>query len=414
MRSVISVIAALLAGAALLASLGWGAPPPPTPSTPSPGVSVLPILKIPFHFASLWVVDPTKVQPVLAVAQGSKAMWPIVYDLRPKLVHLTWAPNDFPQAKIPDLVAGKGGYSLELVLNGYVLMRGPDGALGQYYAYATQQALYGCPPGKTCLGTTIQATTWYSMPAPWQLELRVWEPKLRVWEPKRVLRRDPPQLPILKPCPGNPTQLCPAPPDPPDPESAEAMKVRTTVTRSGPEVSYFTAYIYPTFQHPRCTTCHSLGSLAALKNRHATLGGASWGPGPPYDVAQVPTPRGTLLTCGGGCHYPKMVDPEIQGILNIVPGKKFDDNEWKAPGSDMGINWTGKSAFEICKIVTTNLPAAQALKHHFHDDVRLAWAVQSGMLPVGRASLPLAWPHSYFQWKEITTVWADNGFPCPK
>jgi hypothetical protein len=109
-----------------------------------------------------------------------------------------------------------------------------------------------------------------------------------------------------------------------------------------------------------------------------------------------------------------MGDEKIAAISILVPGFRFDDKEWKAPGADMGINWTGKSAVEICKIVTTKLPTRQLLKHHFHDDIRIAWAVHSGKLPTGRLPLPVAPPGSYLEWKKFTTAWADSGFPCPK
>lgn len=106
-----------------------------------------------------------------------------------------------------------------------------------------------------------------------------------------------------------------------------------------------------------------------------------------------------------------------QQMLQYIPGKTFDDREWKAPGADMGINWTGKSASEICKIVTTNLPSAEKLMHHFHDDARIAWAVHSGRLPLmakKQNPLPVAPPGNYPEWVKITRIWAFGGFPCPK
>lgn len=261
-------IGTLVVGAVFLASFSVAAPPPiaPTPLTQVPG---LPILKIPFHFASLWVYDPSTLQ-AQAMAQANKAVWPIAYDLRPiGGIHLMWVPDDFPQEKIPDLVAGKGGYSLGLVLNGKVLERGPDGWSGEYNAYFVQPgapALYGCPPGKWCLGTTIHPKTWYSWWSkwpPWYLELRVARP-----EPMRPPKPQKPQLPIFKPCPDDPFKLCPQPPPGPEP-----VKVKATVVQK-PAGSYFAEKLYPTFQHPRCRTCHYVGTPAGLINEHAAIGGA--------------------------------------------------------------------------------------------------------------------------------------------
>ncbi len=393
-------VVTLVAVAALIASFGVAAPPPTAPPTPSLQVPDLSITKAPFHFVNLWVLDPSKGQPVQAVAQANKATWPIIYDLRPKtLIHLTWLADGFPQAKIPDLVAGKGDHSLGLALNGKVLQRGPDGSSGEYYAYAVYpgaSALVGCPPGKTCLGTTIQATTWNSMWAPWQLELQL---RKKMWLQSQQSQQS--QVLTLGPCPGDPTKLCPQPPTPKGPEP---IKIKARVERSGPPVSFFAAKLYPTFQHDRCRTCHYLLTPAGLSNQHKNIGIG--------EITQVSTPRGTLLTCGGGCHYPHMSDPMIDQILQYVPGGKFDDQEWKVPGADMGINWTGKSAVEICTIIRNKLPSAQALKHHFHDDIRIAWAVHSGRLPAGPPR-PVAPPGSYQEWRKITTAWADNGFPCP-
>lgn len=389
-------IVTLVTAATLIASFGVAAPPPTAPPTPVRPLPDLSLQKVPFHFVNLWVLDASKAQPVQAVAQANNATWPIIYDLRPKtLIHLTWVADGFPQAKIPDLLAGKGDHSLGLALNGRVLQRGPDGLSGEYYAYAVNPgapSLYGCPPGKTCLGASIQATTWNSISAPWQLELQLWK-RTRV-QPQQ------PQVPILGPCPGDPTKLCPQPPPGPEP-----IKIKASVKRSGPEVSYFAAKLYPTFQHDRCRTCHYLLTPAGLINQHKAIGIGG--------VTQISTPRGTLLTCGGGCHYPHQSDFKIDEILQYVPGGKFDDQEWKAPGADMGINWTGKSAVEICTIIRNKLPSAQALKHHFHDDIRIAWAVHSGRLPAGRPPRPVAPPGSYQEWKKITTAWIDSGSPCP-
>ncbi|MGH7409933.1 MAG: hypothetical protein ACREJ6_02570 [Candidatus Methylomirabilis sp.] len=410
MRVSFSLIAVgvLVAGAVLLAPLSGTAPAPPTPLTPVPRapapapptpLTPLPSVraatpKAPFYFSSLWVTNAVTGYPAPAPALDGKAWWPLVYydlDLRPAWIHLTWVPLAFPEGKIADIVASKS-YALRLVLNGRVLHRGPS---GEYSIYAVppgaSSQLYGCPSGKMCLVTKVPGTTWFSMSAPWHLELQV---------PSPDSLRDP----IYTPCPGDPGRLCPSTLGSPEP-----MKVSATVARSAPKGSFFAAKIYPTFQHPRCTTCHSFGSPWALRDHHTPYVGQT------IDVKSVATPRGTLLTCNSGCHYPKMGDERIWAILKYLPGGQFSDVDWKTPGFDMGIIWTGKSASEICKIVTTKLPTAHALRHHFHNDARVAWAVQSGKLPPQTGGYKsLAPPGSYLEWVKLTAAWADGGFPCPK
>ncbi len=163
-----------------------------------------------------------------------------------------------------------------------------------------------------------------------------------------------------------------------------AMDYKSTpVSIQGGKVSYFAEFLYPTFSHERCTDCHSMGDKATVEKQH--------------EVGGVTGVNGTYTHqagCGGtSCH-------------NFV-------KDWRTPPFALGINWKGKSAKEICTIVTSHLPTAQGLHSHFHDDPRVIWAVSDGWVPQ-RPRLPTAPPHNAQAWLVMVDEWIDGGFPCPE
>ncbi len=155
------------------------------------------------------------------------------------------------------------------------------------------------------------------------------------------------------------------------------------VTIQSDKVSYFSKELYPTFSHERCTDCHSMGDSATVEQQHKA-GGV-------YGVNGLRTHE---AGCGGtSCHI------RVQ--------------DWRTPPFALGVPGRGKSAKEICSIVTGHLPAAGALRHHFHDDPRVIWAVSDGWIPSG-ARLATAPPHDKNAWFVLVDEWIDAGFPCPE
>ncbi len=161
----------------------------------------------------------------------------------------------------------------------------------------------------------------------------------------------------------------------------------TPVSVQAAKMSYFAGVLYPTFSHPRCTDCHSMGDKTAVETQHAGVG----------EAAGVGPVNGTYTHqagCGGSsCH-------------TLV-------KDWRTPPFAMGINWKGKSAKEICNIVIGHLPTAGGLHQHFHDDPRVIWAVSSGWVPRG-GPLQTAPPHNAQAWFQMVDYWINGGFPCPE
>jgi len=90
-------------------------------------------------------------------------------------------------------------------------------------------------------------------------------------------------------------------------------------------------------------------------------------------------------------------------------------NSWKSPDFSKGIDWrTKKNAKEICETVTSRLPTKEKLREHFHNDVRIAWAVSVGQVFPNRKKKPVAPPGSFDAFLARIDAWIDAGFPCPK
>ncbi len=323
---------------------------------------------IPFQLVGLWHIDPWSLKPHSAKPADGKLVWPGAYDLYPRLVHLTWLSQTMPAEDIMKIVA-KEGYGMELRLNGSLLQQGPNAMSGDFYAGPVTMGgtPFNCPQGKTCLFTTILRTSWVKAKPPWTVELTFWK-KVKISE---AGGKTPPQK--LK--------------------SVAVIHPNQTTGQS-----YFTEKIFPIFQHYRCTTCHSMGSKDALVQRHNGILSAG-------GIAETPTALGLNLTCGGGCH---------QAIANVVPGTTFHETEWKSPHFSMGIDWRNKTPGYICQKVTSSLPNQAALTNHFHEDARIAWAVHSGVLPLGKGSLPVAPPGDFHKFLQIIDPWIFVDFPCPK
>ena len=155
------------------------------------------------------------------------------------------------------------------------------------------------------------------------------------------------------------------------------------------KVSYFAKFLYPTFSHPRCTDCHSMGDAATVNARHAAGG-----------MPDVHAANPNVAGCGNGSCHTKV-------------------NDWRTPPFAFGINWQGKGAKEVCNIVTGHLSSAQELHKHFHGDARVVWAVSDGWIPAnghgkGQGVLPTAPPHNQQAWFQLVDYWINGGFPCPE
>jgi len=344
-------------------------PSPAAEPKPAPEVLLAPELAktlLAFQLGGVWFIDPRNSKDVAQASNHTgKWQWPPAggYDIHPKLVHLVWDPVRFPQDEIAKLIASSG-YWMRFKLNGKTLAQGPNASSGDFHAGTMQGGQYGCPQGTTCMVTSVLAAPWFSAAAPWTVDATF---AAKVKKGEEPLER----------------------------------KFGAVIHRPMPEMSYFKTHLFQIFQHDRCKTCHTLGTAAAVQERHGGIIG--------QEISSTPatTAEGTTISCNSGCHWDV-------ALGQVVPGVEFHDVEWKSPGFDLGLDWRNKTPQYICQKVNATLPTPQAKKKHFHEDARIAWAVHSGKLPLGRGTLPVAGPGDYFEFVQRVDAWIDHGSPCPK
>ncbi len=278
----------------------------------------------------------------------------------------SWELGNQPAAKVREIIAEQG-YQWELRLNGVTWKKGGVPLGANQYAHVFDQNHrdhpYWCGEAKTtCIAVSPKWNhAWGSATPPWTVEFSYWKTGAPVGKKTKMI---------------------------------EVIHPNQTTGQS-----YFAHKFSPIFTHARCTACHALGSKDALVNRHkGTL--------PVGMIRDVPGKIGMNLGCGGGCHVEISRQP--------VAGVEFHDTEWKTPRFDMGIDWRGKSDQYICQKVTSSLPTAAMKREHFYQDTRIAWAVHSGALPLGRGKLATAPPGDYWKFMEIVDWWIRSGAPCPK
>lgn len=129
------------------------------------------------------------------------------------------------------------------------------------------------------------------------------------------------------------------------------------------------------FQHPRCLQCHQFNSA-----RHQ---------GRAYNTH-------TARFLCDRCHS--------DNITGLPRG------EWSAPAEKM--DWTGLDARETCLLIKRNLPSgnpAEKMREHLLFDVRVRWALESGMTPGGR--FPTV-PGGYTEFARQVREWVAGGMRC--
>jgi hypothetical protein len=312
----------------------------------------------PLHLVGVWYIDLTNGNMAQVPRVNGHFTWPSPYDLVPLHVHFVWEPaGSLSSTEIPKIVAGQG-YDIELRVDDQTLTQASNGGPGDFYTSIMTGGFGGCPVGKTCLGTSVSGAKMFEFPGVWDMKIAFWSTLV--------------------------------------PEPVNKKFVTGYVSPNATHTSYFAEKISPIFKHERCSTCHSLGSKNLLVAQHHGLISAS-------GITETVTPRGTQLRCGSGCHV---------SIANSVPGESFNETEWMVPKFDMGIDWTGKNAAQICATVTSKLTTEAALEEHFFEDARIAWAVHSGVVPNGTAK-PKAPPGNFADFRSLMYAWILGGRPCP-
>jgi hypothetical protein len=306
-------------------------------------------------FVDWWSIDPwTGLIDNTDLVNGS---WQSTYpytDAPPSYIHLVYAPAG---AMTDDAVKAINTSNIYLIVNNHEIYPPLSGYSGFQVSYYTNASYGNCPSGRTCLGVDVAAREITHLPPPWTVWIEYWN------------------------------------------KSANAWQILTTVVYANPSAQpYFSANVAPTFQSGPCVTCHSMNTAQKVVDHHQQHG-------VPMGIGNVVAKAGhfgTVLGCLSNCH----------DVSNVIPGVLFTDTEWMTPAATQGTDWQFMSAQDICAKVKANLPTATDQTNHLFHDARIAWAVDSGVLPFGIV-VPKAYPYSYNDFQHEITIWTNSASPCP-
>lgn len=133
--------------------------------------------------------------------------------------------------------------------------------------------------------------------------------------------------------------------------------------------------LFQIFQHERCLNCHQFNSKRS--------NGKSY------------TSHKNRYLCEN-CHRPQLTGLPSGG--------------WLAPNARM--DYTGLGPKETCELIKRNIGTGDSnrlMYEHMLHDVRIRWALESGMTPAGR--FPSV-PGGYAAWKRAVDDWYRSGMPC--
>lgn len=353
-----------------------------------PDLPIYPLFPSPFTFLFLRTSGPTSFlgdpyEEIDLACEGAapSCTWPVVYDLRPRVIDLVFETDEFSAAQVADILA-EDGYFFGLYLNGQLLSRKtPTDPYGYTAARLPNAECLNLTP---CVVFEIQAQNkLQSIPLPWKFELRV--EQLQDLAVPQIIGAD--EF-------GNPIVV-----------TQEAVIINRTFKTFNPNstnsASWFVTAMEETFRSDRCIDCHSFGTPEALTAHHADHNISL--PSPITLVPSLFVPGAHVMTCSN-CHSLPLTNDS---------GTPFHEIEWRAPYFDLDLDWSTKTASQICARVKANLPT-QALRHlHFHGDARLFWAVADPNHPYEIVPKPAAFPQNYDEFLRRFDVWNAGGAPCP-
>lgn len=345
----------------------------------------------PFRFTYLSTYGPTSFAGDIlehvefACAGPAPCQWPIVYDLRPRVIDLRWETDAFVSQEVADMVE-EDGYFFGVYLNGTLLTKGPmfggagDSGLHHYWVVRLPSA--DCPNLNRCVVVQVRLRGLLAgVPLPWTFELRI----------ERFEDLDAPVFGGIDEF-GNPIVI-----------TQGAVVINRSFKTFNPNAtndeSWFVAAMEPTFRSDRCVQCHSFGTIAAVEAHHTGAGVT----GLFGDAVLIPSlfvPGAHVITCSN-CHVIPLTD---------YHGTPFHEIEWRVPYVDLDLDWSAKTVQQICARVKANLPTSSLRHLHFHGDARLFWAVEylNGIDP-----LPKAEPMNYDEFLRRFDAWNLYGAPCP-
>ncbi|MCS6787582.1 MAG: hypothetical protein NZ524_11185 [Thiobacillaceae bacterium] len=137
----------------------------------------------------------------------------------------------------------------------------------------------------------------------------------------------------------------------------------------------FSERLHAKFHHDRCLACHQFNSARSQ--------GLSY------------TTHRNRYLCES-CHRPEQT--------GLPPG------EWQAPIPRL--DYSGLGPRETCELIKRNAGTGdlkRQLRDHLLDDLRIRWALESGMTPLGR--FPTI-EGGYAAWREDVLAWLEGGMRC--
>jgi hypothetical protein len=368
-------------------------------SIPAEGIEPPGNLLFRLRWHSLEVIGPTTFSaklgefPLVQTCEGhtTPCTWPIIHDILPFSVKLLWESTELTQQEIEDIVQ-ENGYLLYLSVNGRPLVKGPLGgpySPGQSYVAASFPG-EPCPTGSRCLATNVLLR--HAMINPVQGDVQLpWTFELEVMKLEEL---DFPGVPIGVDQFGNVIFATH--------EAAPFAKAtREVQPNSTSAESWFSAALFETFQHERCSNCHGFETFAGVEAHSPHTSAESM---KAHLQPSLYVPGGHVIACEH-CHY-YVIPPTDPN------GKPWHETEWLVPFHDLDVNWSKKNAAQICSRVVTNLPTTELRQLHFHGDARLFWAVNTPLHPFG-GLLPNAPPGDWTEFLRRVDLWNVHGARCP-
>ncbi|TVQ41681.1 MAG: hypothetical protein EA370_01405 [Wenzhouxiangella sp.] len=155
-----------------------------------------------------------------------------------------------------------------------------------------------------------------------------------------------------------------------------------------PEPAFsFSTQLAPSFQHPRCMTCHAVAATDFQRVNDD-----------PPGVLPASHPVVNASTNCVSCHTSALLPP----TGTIDPG-------WQSAPAAMDFRGLDEAA--LCSMASQSVSGHSPLEHMTEDRLVL-WAVGDGRVPFGNPDLPTAPPHDIEAWRALVTEWVDAGMPC--
>lgn len=365
----------------------------PNPFTP-PSPDTVPAEE-PFSFIEISMPGPFGGGLTKDCSAPGSCVFPNPYDTKEQFVQLLFVLNTLTVSQVGEYIDLQNPFKyLSVLMNGFELAQGAfsNSPNSDYWVFTTPnctQVPVGPPPfvffvDAPCLVISFNKDAWYSVAPPWA----AWS--IHVELGSQILSGIPPDIILVK---------------------TKHHESSATVVPPANLKSYWAATLGLSVSSTGCTMCHSMDTVANIlaQTTNHPAGGAQ----APMLIQSIVNPSQDVYHCDN-CHENFLPN------IGQSASSDFDEFIWATPTEAMGIDWaeiinnnpnTWPSI--ICNKMTTNLPTHADREKHFHEDVRLNWAVAHGNLPLGNLPVDKAPPKNYGLFIQFFDKWNDSGAPCP-